>query len=157
GPAAARSTVLPLLEFTLAQRWQSRGDGALGWQTYLDNKRVAGSLTAWADDAIRALPPQLLDTARLLFISLVHMGNPRTGLPDSRRRRRIAELYRGADQRPRLDAVLAVMTARRLLVTTTERPGGPETVELVHDVLLREWTELRRWVAADRDFLTWRQ
>lgn len=156
-PATAQSTVLPLLEFTLTQLWQQRAEGLLRWQPYRDGNRVAGALTTWADDAVRALPPHLLEVARSLFTGLVHLGDERIGLPDSRRRRPIAELYGTAEQRPRLDTVLAVMSARRLLVTGTERLGGPETVELIHDVLLREWAELRSWLAVDREFLAWRQ
>ncbi|MFE0156261.1 trypsin-like peptidase domain-containing protein [Nonomuraea sp. NPDC059007] len=149
---AAQSTVLPLVEFTLTQVWRARSDGMLLWRPYLDGNRVAGALTAWADDAIRAMPPHLLDVTRALFTSLVHLGDERAGVPDTRRKRRIADLYRTIDQHQRLDAVLAVMTARRLLVT-----AGDETVELIHDVLLREWAELAGWLEHDRRFLTWRQ
>ncbi|GAA3216435.1 trypsin-like peptidase domain-containing protein [Dactylosporangium siamense] len=156
GDGGAHSMVLPLLEFTVTQLWQQRVDGELRWQPYRDNGRVAGALTGWADDAVRALPPDLLGVARAMFTSLVHLGDQRTGLPDSRRRRRLAELYRTDEQRPRLDAVLAVMTSRRLLVTAADADGA-ETVELIHDVLLREWAWLRAWLAEDRTFLTWRQ
>jgi WD40 repeat protein len=151
GGDGALSTVLPLVEFALTQLWQARSDGVLRWQPYRDNKRVAGALTAWADDAVSGLPPHLLDVARSLFTSLVQLGDERAGLPDSRRKRRIAELDRSPEHRTRLDAVLAVTTARRLLVT------ADGTVELIHDVLLREWAELKRWLAEDRTFLTWRQ
>ncbi|MFI6908724.1 trypsin-like peptidase domain-containing protein [Nonomuraea sp. NPDC050394] len=157
GGSVAQSTVLPLVEFTLTQLWRARSDGMLLWRPYLDGNRVSGALTAWADDAILAMPPHLLDVTRALFTSLVHLGDERAGVPDTRRKRRIADLYRTIDQHQRLDAVLAVMTARRLLVTAGDEQEGDETVELIHDVLLREWGELAGWLEHDRKFLTWRQ
>ena len=48
-----------------------------------------------------------------------------------------------------------------MLVTTGDTQGdtqlGQATVEMVHDVLIRHWERLRRWLEEDRDFLRWRQ
>ncbi|MDT0308917.1 trypsin-like peptidase domain-containing protein [Streptomyces sp. DSM 44917] len=57
------------------------------------------------------------------------------------------------------DTVLDALVRRRLVVTrSNEGPGGaPErpTAELIHETLIRDWPELRAWVADDRAFKDW--
>ena len=43
-----------------------------------------------------------------------------------------------------------------LLVTGRNENTGEQTVEVVHEVLIREWPDLRKWIHDDRTFLTWR-
>jgi WD40 repeat protein len=53
--------------------------------------------------------------------------------------------------------VVRLLADARLLVTGRDLSTGQETVELVHDALLREWGQLRGWLQEDRRFLAWRQ
>ena len=41
----------------------------------------------------------------------------------------------------------------RLVVTDRSEAGGGELVEVSHEALIWSWTELRRWVDEDREFL----
>ncbi|MEG3974940.1 hypothetical protein QT970_10005 [Microcoleus sp. herbarium8] len=43
-----------------------------------------------------------------------------------------------------------------LLVTGRNENTGEQTVEVVHEALIREWEELQGWINYDRAFLTWR-
>jgi hypothetical protein len=43
----------------------------------------------------------------------------------------------------------------RLIVTAAATPGS-ETVEVVHEALIRNWPTLVEWVARDRAFIAWR-
>jgi hypothetical protein len=45
----------------------------------------------------------------------------------------------------------------RLLVTDRDPATGKETVEVVHEALIRRWPPLSAWVQADYEFLTWRE
>jgi WD domain, G-beta repeat len=45
----------------------------------------------------------------------------------------------------------------RLLVTGSETGTGTISVEVAHEVLIRNWERLRRWLNEDREFLLWRQ
>ena len=53
-----------------------------------------------------------------------------------------------------LEAV-AALTGRRIITTRTEHITGQPVAELIHDALIRDWPELRRWVAQGRQFHDW--
>jgi WD40 repeat protein len=141
----ARSSTLPLLEFTLAQLWESRRDGFLTREAYQEIGGVTGSLARWADDAYSALPKESQFVAQSLLTSLVHLGDKAQGLPDTRRSRSLAE-FDGTTRE-----IIVHFVDRRLLVTEGE------AVELVHDALVREWGRLRDFVETDRDNLRLRE
>ncbi|TMR21975.1 hypothetical protein ETD86_13185 [Nonomuraea turkmeniaca] len=153
----ASGTVLPLLEFALGDLWKLRRDGVLLWDVYRDIGGVTGGLANWAEDAYRALPAALRETARQVFTDLVHLGDELQGIPDSRWQRRVSELVRAPDRAAATQSVIAAFADRRLLVTAAEGPDREETVELIHDVLLREWGRLQGWLKSGREFLVWRQ
>ncbi|MCA9500657.1 MAG: trypsin-like peptidase domain-containing protein [Nitrospira sp.] len=143
----ARSSTLPLLEFALKQLWENRQDGRLTHDAYQMIGGVTGSLARWADDAYSDLskPEQLL--AESLLTSLVHLGDEASGLPDTRRRRRIEELILSHQA----GHVLKHFIDHRLLVSINEN------VELIHDTIIREWTRLTNWLNENRNYLTWQQ
>ena len=88
---AARTTILPLLEFALTQLWERRHDGMLTHDAYDNVGGVTGGLTQWAEAAYQRLHDHRR-LARRIFISLVHLGEPNEGLPDSRWRKSISVL-----------------------------------------------------------------
>jgi len=137
----ARSSTLPLLEFALTQLWEKRRDGLLTHEAYQSIGGVTGSLARWADDAYSDLPKEDQLLAESLLTSLVHLGDETQGLPDTRRRRTLTEF----DDSTR--SVIKHFTDRRLIVTSGE------TVELVHDALVREWGRLRVWINNNRSNL----
>ena len=49
------------------------------------------------------------------------------------------------------------MADARLLITSCDPRDDEESVEIIHDVLLREWNLLLSWIAEDRNFLAWYQ
>ncbi len=143
--SAARSSTLPLLEFALTQLWEQRRDGLLTHDAYQTIGGVTGSLARWADDAYSDLPKSEQPLAESLLTALVHLGDEAQGLPDTRRRRALAEFDEPTGR------VIKHFADRRLLVT------GGETVELVHDALVREWGRLQSWINKNRRFLVWQQ
>lgn len=140
-----RSAILPLLEFALTQLWVKRREGLLTHERYNEIGGVTGSLARWADDAYDALVKEDQTLAESLLTDLVYLGDKTEGLPDTRRRRALEEF----DDPTR--RVIKHFADRRLLVTNRE------TVELIHDTMLREWGRFGKWLDENRDFLTWRQ
>lgn len=141
----APSSTLPLLEFALTQLWERRSDGILTHDSYQMIDGVAGSLTRWADDAFSHLSKEDQTLAEGLLTSLVYLGDEAQGLPDTRRRRSLAEFEEPTRR------VIKYFADLRLLITSSA------TVELIHDTLLREWGRLKKWLDENRNFLTWRQ
>jgi WD40 repeat protein len=141
----ARSATLPLLEFALTQLWEQRQDGRLTHAAYQSIGGVTGSLARWADEVYSDLPKDEKPLAESLLTSLVHLGDEAQGLPDTRKRRVLVEIEEPAKR------VIQNFADRRLLIT------GGETVELVHDALVREWRRLQEWIKQDRENLRLRE
>ena len=150
-----RSTMLPLLEFALDELWAARRDGVLHNEAYQKIGGVVGGLARWANKTIAELGPDDRALAQRVLTGLVHLGNERDGIPDTRWRRAIASLCRDPGEAPQVTAVVHRLADARLVVTGYDPKIQEETVELTHDVLVREWVELVRWVRQDREFLTW--
>ena len=157
GARAGRSTVLPLLEFALTQLWERREQGLLTHQAYQSIGKVTGSLTLWADQVCRALEKEGLGPiARRIFTDLVNLGDESQRLPDSRRQRRIADfLHDENDEKERESVRRIVQRLADARLVTTSLDKGEETVQIIHDSLIREWARLQRWLKKDRSFLAW--
>jgi hypothetical protein len=137
---------LPLLQFALAELWTRRAGYQITHNAYDEIGRVSGALASYADQVYAQLTPEEQATARRLLIQLVQPGDE-TG--DTRRPALRAELSNPA-------WVLAQKLADLRLVVTGHGDGG-ESVELVHEALIRSWAQLRAWMDEDRDFRRWQQ
>jgi len=144
---------LPLLESALTQLWERREDGVLIHASYQAVGRVAGAIGQWAEDAYSGLTPEEQSLTRRVFTRLVHYGEGEAA--DTRPRRSLSELIAQQEERETLHRLVRRLADARLLVTGGE--PGAETVEIIHDALLREWGRLRRWVTEQREFYLWRQ
>jgi hypothetical protein len=150
-PQGAPGTILPLLEFALTGLWEQREEGYLTHTAYQAIGGVTGGLTQWADGVLFRLDGEQRRLARQVLTDLVHLGDERRNIPDSRQRRTLDDLCRHEGEREALHQVVRLLADARLLVT------GQETAELIHDALMREWGQLRGWLQEDRPFLAWRQ
>lgn len=154
--AVGRSTVLPLLEFALTQLWQRRQGSLLTHEAYRLIGGVTGALAARADSVLGTMEVDHPKLVQKLMTRLVNYGDTNRGIPDSRRRVRISELCTVYGQ-DAVTRVISYLTDNRLLVTSREGIPGDETVELIHEALIREWPRLRAWLDDDREFLAWHQ
>ncbi|AMW08131.1 hypothetical protein A4E84_00325 [Streptomyces qaidamensis] len=160
-------TLLPLLQLTLSQLWERRHDGRLTHRAYDRIGGVTGSLTTWCDTALNRLPDADRPTARRLLTALVRPADATNAVPATRRQVALTDLRElagvaagpGPASEGDFDRVLAALTHRRIVTTRTmplaDGTPGPATVELMHEALIREWGDLRRWVAADHRFQNW--
>ena len=151
---SARTTILPLLEFTLDRLFDNREDGMLVNDAY-PSSGVTSMLAEWAGDTYRKISADLQPFARRFFTELVHAADENEAMPLTRRRRRIRELWSNETEREIVEELISAFTAARLLVTAGGR-GSDETVEIIHESLIRTWGDLRSWVRERREFLVWR-
>ncbi|HEU4534766.1 MAG TPA: SUMF1/EgtB/PvdO family nonheme iron enzyme, partial [Polyangiaceae bacterium] len=137
--ATAQPGGLPLLQFALAELWEARDEAAgLVRRSALEAMGgVGGALAKHADALLATLGPARAAEARRLLVRLVTAD-------DTRVRRTGAEL--GAD-RPATRAALDALVRGRLVVAHEDEAGG--AFELAHEVLIREWGALRRWLTED--------
>ena len=138
---------LPLLEFALTELWAKRKGKELTHAAYEEIGEVQGALTTYANTQYKQLNDSEKKQVQRIFIQLVRPGE---GVEDTRRMALKAEL---SDQSWSLVKQLA--DAR--LVVTSRNSASIETVEVVHEALIKNWGQLREWMSADRDFRSWQE
>ncbi|MEM9905352.1 MAG: hypothetical protein AAF921_10050 [Cyanobacteria bacterium P01_D01_bin.44] len=137
---------LPLLEFALTELWKRRTSKLLTHQAYEAIGEVKGALARHADAKYNTLSPAAQAHVRRIFVQLVHPGQ---GTEDTRRLATKAEL---GDTSWSLVKELA---DARLVVTSLDPAQQQETVEVVHEALIRNWGQLQQWMETDREFRVW--
>ncbi|MBD2095942.1 WD40 repeat domain-containing protein [Trichocoleus sp. FACHB-591] len=139
---------LPLLEFALTELWQRRQGTRLTHVAYTAIGEVQGALARHADASYRKLSPAEQQQMRRVFIQLVRPGE---GAEDTRRLATKAELGEVNW------ALVKKLADDRLVVTSRSDAAQVETVEVVHEALIRNWGELRGWMVTDRMFRAWQE
>lgn len=137
---------LPLLQFTLTLLWDQQLKGQLTHAAYGEIGGLGGALTCYADSVYEGLSPEEREGARRVLTQLVRLGR---ATQDTRRSATRAEL--------RDDWQFVKKLADARLLVTDRNPAGQETVELVHEALIRHWELLRTWIEADQAFHAWHQ
>ncbi|WP_220188572.1 nSTAND1 domain-containing NTPase [Streptomyces phytophilus] len=156
------AALLPPLQLALAQLWERRTDGRLTHQSYQHIGEVTGSLTAWCNNALSHMPPGHRPTAQRLLTALVRPADETLGIPATRQLvplARLRALTAGLAPDAVFDEVVAALSQDRIITARTVpridgQPGEP-TAELIHDALIRDWGDLREWIARDHRFQTW--
>ena len=144
---AAEPGHLPLLEFALTQLWRRRQGPLITHAAYTEIGGVEGALARHADACFDALSPSEQEQARRVLLQLVRPGE---GTEDTRRLATRQEL--GEARWP-----LARRLADDRLVVTSRNAAGDDTVEVVHEALIRHWGTLRDWLVDDRGFRAWQE
>ena len=130
---------LPLLSAALLDLWQRRDGRTIRLEAYARLGGVSASVSRLAEAAVDRLADRL-PVARTIFLRLATRAE--NGLHV---RRPVALSALDGDRNPEIAGVLAVLTEQRL-VTIDEG-----TVEIAHEVLLRAWPRLRRWLEEDAE------
>lgn len=139
---------LPLLEFALTQLWEKQQDAQLTHAAYEKIGGVEAALACYAQEVYNQLEIKQKKRAQQIFIQLVHPGQ---GAEDTRRVATRAEV---GDENWDLVSHLA---DARLVVTGYDDKTSLETVEIVHEALIRNWGQLQEWMQQDRDFRYWQE
>ncbi|EAW36442.1 CHAT domain-containing protein [Lyngbya sp. PCC 8106] len=139
---------LPLLEFALTQLWAKQQDARLTHAAYEEIGGVEAALAHFADEAYQQLNFEEQERAQRIFIQLVHPGE---GTEDTRR---IATRGEVGEENW---ALVTRLADARLVVTGYDEKTSSETVEIVHEALIRRWGKLQQWMQQDRDFRYWQE
>ena len=126
-----RSTVLPLVEFSLTWLWQLQDDGVLRADTFRRIGGIAGGVSRWAEQTYQSLSDPQQATARRIITRLTRLGDESRGLPDRRHRRTLDELAI-AGSPPEVQAVVdvsgkgeqAVLTRLLGVLPVGQEPGA---------------------------------
>lgn len=138
---------LPLLEFALTSLWLERRGNQLTHKAYEEIGEVKGALTKYAEQKYSDLDPNQQEQARRIFVQLVRPGE---GTEDTRRLATKAELGEARWS-------LVKQLADERLVVTSRNAAEQETVEVVHEALIRNWQQLRQWMKESRSFRVWQE
>ena len=134
---------LPLLEDALDQLWRARQGAWLTLSAYEASGGISQTLQRRAQACYEALPPEEREVARQLLVRLTSLGE---GREDTRRRIPRAELTFPGIPKERVEHVLRALSGpgARLIVM------DQGSVEVAHEVLIRTWPTLRKWLEEDR-------
>lgn len=148
---ARQPGALPLLSYLLEDLWkgmQRRGDGVLRWSDYPDLVGVRGVLARRAEEFFEICrEDDQAHLQRLFKLRLVHV--PLEG-EIARRRARREECTEAEWQ------LVEAMAGPDWRLLVTGGTGDDAAAEVAHEVLLRDWERLGRWLEAERLFLAWK-
>ncbi|MCI5180789.1 MAG: hypothetical protein D3911_16015 [Candidatus Electrothrix sp. AW3_4] len=139
---------LPLLEFCLTQLWERQEFREINHDAYKAIGGVQQALANHADAVYAEFTESERERLRHIFLKLVRPGQ---GTEDTRQVARLEQI-RAEDR-----ALVTRLADKRLLVTGRDEERGEETVEVVHEALIRRWQTLRQWVDEEREFLVWQE
>lgn len=142
--------MLPLLQFALTELYNNRdrSNNMLTLSSYASNGGVVGAMTRRADEIYQRMPQEMQDAAQQIFIRLVSLGE---GAADTKRRVPMAELLSINPTAGLIEQTLERFQKRRLLTFDRDKITREPTVELAHEILIRKWGELIKWINQNRD------
>ncbi len=136
--------VLPMLEMILDRLWSERMNNQLN--PYEGG--LAAALTAHANACVNALPHIQRDHAKWILVRIATTPDADSGVV---RPRSTLRALRPAlpGQGTSFDAALEALVEGRLVVTGHANEGntkGEVIIELAHEMLRRQWADLRIWI-----------
>ncbi len=147
--SARDAGALPLLSYLLDDMWTDmigRGDGVLRLPP--EAMELGGVLAERADAFLARHPEAETLLRRLLTLKLA------TVREDGEPTRRRAQRSEFSEAEWRMVSELADHPHRLLVIATPE--GGETYAEVAHEAIFKRWGKLRQWIAAEREFLSWR-
>jgi len=140
---------LPLLEFALTELWKQQENGLLTRLKYDEIGGVEKALCRHAEGVYDALKKEGdKERTKQIFMKLVSPGE---GTEYTRQLATRAEV--GEEN---WDLVTHLATAR-LVVSNRNQTTEIETVEIVHEALIKAWPDLRKWIEENDTFLRWKK
>jgi len=141
---AGEAGALPLMAHALRETWERRNGRMLTVEAYHESGGVSSALAQTADAVVEALPAEERPRLRSVFLRLTEIGGE---VEDARRRVSLEELVPAGTSAETVRALLRRLADARL-ITLDEG-----TAQVAHEVLIRRWPTLRRWLDEDREGL----
>ncbi|MEM6898515.1 MAG: serine protease [Pseudomonadota bacterium] len=146
---------LPLVQFALERLWRKNTDRQITQSRYWEIGGVEGALAECAEDAHDKLGidhgPEAQQAARRVLTRLVRLAAPGTQAEDTRAIATREEI--GEADWPTVET----LAEGRLVTLSRDPASGAQTAEVAHEVLIRAWPRLARWLNEDREFGLWHQ
>uniref|UniRef100_UPI0039C72C90 NACHT and WD repeat domain-containing protein n=1 Tax=Scytonema sp. PCC 10023 TaxID=1680591 RepID=UPI0039C72C90 len=139
---------LPLLEFALTRLWEKQVHHVLTHQAYDEIGGVKKAIANHAEQIYQQLSEAEQKQAQRIFMQLVRPGE---GTEDTRR------LATRAEVRQDNWGLVSYLAGYQARLVVTGRNEQEDTVEVVHEALIREWGTLREWINANRQFRVWQE
>jgi WD40 repeat protein/energy-coupling factor transporter ATP-binding protein EcfA2 len=139
---------LPLLEFTLTQLWSKQQKGCLTHQAYEEIGGVEEALANHAEAVYTQLNLAERVKAQQIFMQLVTLGEDRVVT---------CRLATREEVKPENWNLASDLATTRLVVTSRSQTSGEETIEIMHESLLRSWGRLEQWIQVDGSFRRWQE
>jgi serine/threonine protein kinase len=137
---------LPLLEFCLDELWQKQVNYTLNYAAYKSIGEVKGALATYAEHVYSGLDDLEKQSLKKIMLQLVQPGQ---GTEDTRRVALVEDIQVNGLQLNKL--------ADLRLITTGLNEEGKQTIEVIHEALIREWARYKEWINADREFRVWQE
>ncbi len=147
---------LPLLQFCLEELWKKQVDYTLNYNAYKELGEVKGALATYAEHVFKDLTKLEQEQVRKIFLQLV---NPGQGMEDTRRIALVDDILAinsDSNDTDQMKDFIHFLADKRLIVTGTNEVEK-QTLEIVHEALIREWARLKEWIDADREFRVWQE
>ena len=147
---SAAAGELPLLEFAMTQLWQRQAPaGVLTHAAYEEIGAVGGAIARHASEIFASVPLEQQQQIQQLCTRLV-----RIDADEEQAERLVAEatIRRVSldDLAPATQVLIHdVLAAQRLVIVGRNESTNSETVELVHEALIRSWPQLSQWLVDD--------
>jgi WD40 repeat protein len=140
---------LPLLEFALTQLWAKQRDGKLTHRGYDDIGGVEQALANHGEAVYQQLTVTEQIQLRAILMQLVQLNSD----TDTARIRLAVKSEIGAMNWDLVEHLVAV----RLVAIDRHQLTGEETVEPIHEALIKYWDRLKLWIEIDSDFRRWQE
>ncbi|MUG91166.1 CHAT domain-containing protein [Scytonema sp. UIC 10036] len=139
---------LPLLEFTLTQLWSKQSEGLLSVKAYEEIGGVEEALANHAEGVYSQLSETDRQRSQRVFMQLVQLAE---GGEATRR------LATRAEVKEENWDLVTHLASKRLVVTNLKGHTCCETVEIVHEALIKSWGRLEYWLQMDGEFRNWQE
>lgn len=141
--------LLPLLEFTLTELYKRRNkQNELTFDAYKSIGGIEGALTTKAEVEYNKLPKEVEDVRDEIFKELVNLNkNQENEILATRKYARKDRLYDSDTKQCFVDTFV------KARLFTTDRKNGIDVVSVAHEVLLRKWNRLKKWIDDHKELL----
>ena len=144
---APQPSALPLLEYTLTELFEQRGDGdVLRSSTYRELGGLSGALVDRAEAIFNELGADGRLATEQVFLRLVALD----GRNAIRRRVLLSELRSMSGIGQHVTSIVETFARHRLLTLDRDPASRATTVEISHETLFTTWPRLARWIDAAR-------
>lgn len=139
---AGEPGALPLMSHALRETWERRDGRTLTVAAYHESGGVSSAVARTADSVAHGTPDADRPLLRNVFLRLTEIGDD---VEDTRRRVRVEELVPQGTSGDAVRTLLERLADARLVTL------DQGTAEVAHEVLIRRWPMLRRWLEEDRE------